>query len=402
MSEQIDFHLKSIIEGLIFAADEPLTYTQIKELVESDEAELKVSPTQVRSIVEDLNRSYEDERRPFQILSLAGGYQYATKRDVAVFVGKLHKEQAKRRLTQTALETLAIIAYKQPITKSDLESIRGVNSDYILKSLLEKDLITVTGREHAPGRPLLYGTTKRFLHHFGLNSLSDLPKPREIEELIGETELEVEKRMLELERLRQEHEEDLQQKRDRKPHPISDGAMAKIIPLNPDYRPPRLPKETVDVDSVERPVAGDTDSGRQEPAAKISDGERRSPLSDEREERAENAERTPAESVDDEGADTASDEVRMKESVDISPEEPLVPDTADDAPGESGDMEEIGMKEKDESTGIEYPITGERTSAEADLSAAKSAAEEGTREAPATGWKKWKNKIVVLIKKIFG
>jgi len=111
-------------------------------------------------------------------------------------VGKLFKEKARRKLSQTAVETLAIIAYKQPITKSEIEFIRGVNADYIMKTLLEKNLATITGRAHSPGRPLLYGTTPEFLKHFGLNEITDLPKPREIEELLGETELEVEKRML--------------------------------------------------------------------------------------------------------------------------------------------------------------------------------------------------------------
>ena len=112
------------------------------------------------------------------------------------WVGKLFKEKARRKLSQTAVETLAIIAYKQPITKSEIEFIRGVNADYIMKTLLEKNLAAIVGRAHSPGRPLLYGTTPDFLKHFGLNEITDLPKPREIEELLGETELEVEKRMI--------------------------------------------------------------------------------------------------------------------------------------------------------------------------------------------------------------
>ncbi|MDD8017843.1 MAG: SMC-Scp complex subunit ScpB, partial [Bacteroidota bacterium] len=114
-------------------------------------------------------------------------------------------------LSATAVETLAIIAYKQPITKVEVEFIRGVNVDYIMKTLLEKDLIYISGRAHSPGRPLLYGTTPKFLEHFGLNEITDLPKPREIQELIGETEAEVDRRIL-AEQQQLEFKEELEEK----------------------------------------------------------------------------------------------------------------------------------------------------------------------------------------------
>jgi segregation and condensation protein B len=111
-------------------------------------------------------------------------------------LGRMVKERSKRKLSVSALESLAVIAYKQPVTKPEIEAIRGVNADYVLHSLLERNLVTIVGRAATPGRPLLYGTTKEFLKHFGINDLSDLPKPREISELMAEAEFEVEKRML--------------------------------------------------------------------------------------------------------------------------------------------------------------------------------------------------------------
>ena len=122
----------------------------------------------------------------FRIIEIAGGYQFATRPDVAAYVSRLYKDRSRRRLSGAALETLSIIAYKQPVSKSDIENIRGVNCDEVIKSLLEKNLITITGRAESVGRPLLYGTTQDFLRHFGLGSMRDLPKPREIEELLKE------------------------------------------------------------------------------------------------------------------------------------------------------------------------------------------------------------------------
>jgi segregation and condensation protein B len=118
------------------------------------------------------------------------------------------RERSRRRLSVSALESLAVIAYKQPVTKPEIEAIRGVNADYVLRTLLERNLVTIVGRAATPGRPLLYGTTRDFLKHFGLNDLSDLPRPREIDELMAEAQYEVEKRMLEeLEKKRGDDEE---------------------------------------------------------------------------------------------------------------------------------------------------------------------------------------------------
>lgn len=140
----------------------------------------------VRRLIEDLNAEYEETSRAFRIVEVAGGFQYATIREFGEYVALLSKEKQRRRLSPAALETLAIIAFRQPISKPEIEAIRGVNSDQVLLSLLEKNLVAITGRSESVGRPLLYGTTDEFLRIFGLNSLNELPKLREIEELMEE------------------------------------------------------------------------------------------------------------------------------------------------------------------------------------------------------------------------
>ncbi|HEY3875430.1 MAG TPA: SMC-Scp complex subunit ScpB [Candidatus Kapabacteria bacterium] len=140
----------------------------------------------IHTAVEQLNAAYESNGRAFRVIEIAGGYQFSTRGEFGEYVARLYKEKSRRRLSGAALESLAIIAYKQPISKNDVENIRGVNCDEVLKSLLEKNLITITGRAETVGRPLLYGTTEDFLRHFGLPRIHDLPRPREIEELMKE------------------------------------------------------------------------------------------------------------------------------------------------------------------------------------------------------------------------
>jgi segregation and condensation protein B len=190
-----------LVEALIFAAEEPLSLNQIRSIYQgenlrNDESK-QIEPETIRQIVTDLNKEYSRQDRPYRIVQIAGGYQFATSSEYAEWLGKLYKEQGRRKLSQSGVETLAIIAYKQPITKAEIEKIRGVNCDYVLKTLLEKELLTVTGRAESVGRPLLYGTTREFLKHFGLNDIMDLPRPREIEEILGESQFETERRMLE-------------------------------------------------------------------------------------------------------------------------------------------------------------------------------------------------------------
>jgi segregation and condensation protein B len=192
---------KALVEALIFAAQEPLSINQIRSIYQGENVqgdELKhIEPETVRQMIADLNEEYSKQDRPFRIVQIAGGYQFATLTEYSEWLGKLYKEQGRRKLSQSGIETLAIVAYKQPITKAEIEKIRGVNCDYVLKTLLEKELVTIMGRAESVGRPLFYGTTREFLKHFGLNDITDLPRPREIEEILGESQFETERRMLE-------------------------------------------------------------------------------------------------------------------------------------------------------------------------------------------------------------
>jgi segregation and condensation protein B len=175
----------SVIEALIFSSDEPISESEIIRVIKGiDGDEIDINVVDIQNSVQELNNKYAANNNAFKIIKIANGFLFATTKENAKYIGYLSSEKTKRRLSQAALETLAIIAYKQPITKPELEQIRGVNSDYILNTLLEKNLINITGRAESIGRPLLYGTTTEFLKYFGLYNLSDLPKPREIEEIM--------------------------------------------------------------------------------------------------------------------------------------------------------------------------------------------------------------------------
>jgi segregation and condensation protein B len=151
----------TVIEALIFASDEPIPASEIvKTIKDIDGEDIKITPSDIEATIDELNKKYESIESSFRILRIANGYIFGTKQEFAKYVGYLSTEKSKRRLSQAALETLAIIAYKQPITKPEIEMIRGVNSDYILNTLLEKNLITIKGRSETIGRPLLYGTTE--------------------------------------------------------------------------------------------------------------------------------------------------------------------------------------------------------------------------------------------------
>lgn len=183
----MDFeNIKKIVEVLIFSSDRPLTLKQMKDIINQEKAETGVV-ADIRSIekaANELVEKYSSGEYSFNLIQLAGAYRFATKRDYAPWLAKLNKEKLKRRLSQSALETLAIIAYNQPITKSEIEAVRGVNVDYIIGSLLEKDLITIKGRAEVVGRPMLYGTTDNLLEYLGVNSIGDLPHLKAIEEII--------------------------------------------------------------------------------------------------------------------------------------------------------------------------------------------------------------------------
>jgi segregation and condensation protein B len=178
--------LKNIVEVLIFSSDKPLSLKEIKDIV-NQEKEMSGFTADIKSIEQVINElidKYSSDEYSFEILRIAGAFRFATKKDYAPWLAKLSKEKAKRRLSQSALETLAIIAYNQPITKPEIEGIRGVNVDYIMGTLLEKDLITIKGRADAPGRPMLYATTDTFLEYMGVNQISDLPTLKAIEDII--------------------------------------------------------------------------------------------------------------------------------------------------------------------------------------------------------------------------
>ena len=193
----MDNTYNSVIEALIFSSDDSLPAEEIIRAIKSiDGEDIEISKDDIDQIVDGLNQKYAENGNAYRILRIANGYLYATLETFAKYVGFLSSERAKRRLSQAALETLAIIAYKQPVTKPELESIRGVNSDYILTTLLEKNLITIKGRAETVGRPLLYGTTEEFLKYFGLNNLTDLPKPRELDEIMQDEDFIEQKRKI--------------------------------------------------------------------------------------------------------------------------------------------------------------------------------------------------------------
>ena len=189
--------VKRIVEALIFASSDPISVESIQDIFQGfgeNGKPVRIETIQIVSAVEELNRQYEKNGAAYRISKAAGGFQFATLPQYAEWVGRLYEEKARRKLSQAALETLAIIAYKQPVSKPEVEAIRGVNADYVVRTLLERNLITLIGRAATVGRPLLYGTTKDFLKYFGINDLSELPKPREIDEILSEVDLDADPR----------------------------------------------------------------------------------------------------------------------------------------------------------------------------------------------------------------
>jgi len=184
----VSTEIKNIVESIIFASEDEIASRQIKEII--DKSGLRISIGEVEESVTLLNDEYKTGNKSFEIIKIAGGYSFATKKEYGRFIGKLFEDKQRKKLSPSALETLAIIAYKQPITRSEMEFIRGVNVDYIVNSLLEKEMITIHGRADSPGRPILYATTKTFLKVLGLNAIEDLPKLKEINEILKDQEIE--------------------------------------------------------------------------------------------------------------------------------------------------------------------------------------------------------------------
>jgi segregation and condensation protein B len=171
------------IEALIFASDKPLTALEITELVNNAFGFIddRITLEQVQSCIQGIKEKYSSEFYAFEVKESGGGLQFLSKPTFHKTIAQLNGDKFLKRLSAAALESLAIIAYKQPITKSEIEQIRGVNSDYSVQKLLEKELIVISGRnENAPGQPLLYATSKNFMDYFGINTTDDLPKIKEV------------------------------------------------------------------------------------------------------------------------------------------------------------------------------------------------------------------------------
>ena len=178
---------RDVLEALIFGADAPLSIEKIAEAMQD-----KIAEPQVKEMVELLNRQYQDAGHAFEIVHVAGGYRFRTRSAYSPYLRRLLKARIRQKLSYPALETLSVTAYKQPVTKAEIEALRGVNVDGSLRTLLSRDLIRISGRARAPGRPLLYATTDHFLTYFGINNVSDLPQLREIEALLPEEKEEQE------------------------------------------------------------------------------------------------------------------------------------------------------------------------------------------------------------------
>ena len=168
-----DKQKKSVLEALLFLSGEPIALSTIKDIVDIPESEIK-------RLMDELVIQYRERNGGVFIAEIANGYQMVTNPGYSEWVIKFKNAQLSSKLSMPALETLSIIAYKQPIIKAEIEQLRGVNSDAAIKTLLEKRLVKVIGRKEAPGRPFLYGTTKEFLQYFGLNDLSALPTLKDL------------------------------------------------------------------------------------------------------------------------------------------------------------------------------------------------------------------------------
>jgi segregation and condensation protein B len=165
--------IKNIIEAMLFVSDKPLFLSEIKIVLEGPDA------NEIKDVIAELTSEFETHGRALRIKEIAGGYQIVTDPVLVSWLKKLYKTAGADRLSGPSLETLAIIAYKQPATKPEIEAIRGVNVDGVLKTLIEKNLVKIMGRRETVGRPIIYGTSQEFLQYFGLNSLDELPKLEE-------------------------------------------------------------------------------------------------------------------------------------------------------------------------------------------------------------------------------
>lgn len=174
--------IKSILEAVLFAANEPISLEQFSQLFDD------ISTRQIRQELMRLQDEYQEMNRSFQLIEIANGFQICSDPAYHQWIEKFYTRQIRVKLSPSALEALAIVAYKQPVTRSEVEEIRGVNSDSVLSSLIEKRMVRIAGRKPGPGRSLLLGTTDEFLEQFGLKDLSGLPSLEEIEEILNQTD----------------------------------------------------------------------------------------------------------------------------------------------------------------------------------------------------------------------
>jgi len=170
-------YIKGVAEALLFVSERPVAIEEFKEALEGVDAKA------IRLAIEEIKADYQERQSGMTIVEIAGGYQMLSNPQYAASVRAFYRTQKKERLSKPALEALAIVAYKQPVTRIEVEMIRGVNSDGVVNHLLEKGLLKIDGRKDVPGKPYIYGTTKQFLEYFGLRSLADLPKLEEFETL---------------------------------------------------------------------------------------------------------------------------------------------------------------------------------------------------------------------------
>lgn len=242
-------NIKNIIESLLFVSEDPLTIGSIKNALEIED------PKEIRSALKELTDDYENRNGAFRLHEVAGGFQIRTRPEYNQWIKRLIQPKASR-LSKAALETLAIIAYKQPTIRSDVEHIRGVDCGGVIRILLEKKLVRVLGRKEIPGRPLIYGTTKQFLEVFDLKNLRDLPTPKEIEELRSTAEEQVES---DTEKPPTDNEQEQTPgliENDKKATPEEDsGALGPpVIETQPNQTPP----DTTEEDNVENQPDSET------------------------------------------------------------------------------------------------------------------------------------------------
>lgn len=409
---EIPVELKQLIEGLIFAADEPLSVRQIKAIYEQDTQEgeaRRIEQEEIQQILQELNDEYQRLGKAYRIVAIAGGYQFATMKEYAEWIGRLYKEQSRRKLSQSSLESLAIIAYKQPISKPEIESIRGVNCDYVLRTLLERELVTITGRAETVGRPLLYGTTREFLKHFGLNDVTDLPRPREIEEILGESQFETERRMLEAQAGADQTKKEEEDFKSRLPHiPKKKSEMDETVHILPKKRTRKInlrePEEQQKMPFDAHQGGEDTAGPAEPPTPAVSPDVPAAVLR-----LTEEPGKTPEEPTDQVPKGSDVEMLRPMEAMEEQPSEkaPEMPEEVERQERTEGTVEEIHVEEierKPADPVVSLANIEQRTDVEKDVVSVvpPQNLEPEMSQPRRTRWTVWKEKVQTFIRKLFG